>query len=293
MATNDYNSTLTGAFCKTAIENADAGNIGKSTQTAFTGDIDTLTSSGFFYVSSSASNNPAGETGMVYVGGIASTSTTQVYQSASSTSMYIRRKISSTWSSWQEIYHTGNTGVLGFANTVSGTQEEINYSTTEGVIRFNRPFTTGLIQQFNSSATVAGSINITSGTSVSYATSSDPRLKDFKGKPDDNNINSMFSKLFDSFNTFNWKTDPNGELVWGFDAHKAIDNGLDMGIEGQGDRTLKIGDKYKDAVLDEDGNEIEPALYVTPAGVDQSKAVPILLAKLEQLERRLKVLEGN
>lgn len=31
---------------------------------------------------------------------------------------------------------------------------------------------------------------------------------------------------------------------------------------------------------------------VTPAGVDQSKAVPVLLAKVEQLERRLKTLEA-
>ena len=33
-------------------------------------------------------------------------------------------------------------------------------------------------------------------------------------------------------------------------------------------------------------------IIVTPAGVDQSKAVPILLAKIEQLERRLAQLEG-
>jgi len=35
--------------------------------------------------------------------------------------------------------------------------------------------------------------------------------------------------------------------------------------------------------------EVEAAIEhkVTPAGVDQSKAVPILLAKIEQLERRL------
>jgi len=37
---------------------------------------------------------------------------------------------------------------------------------------------------------------------------------------------------------------------------------------------------------------VTPEKKVTPAGVDQSKAVPILLAKIEQLERRLSALEG-
>jgi len=68
-----------------------------------------------------------------------------------------------------------------------------------------------------------------------------------------------------------------------------------MGNEGEGSRDLALGDVYKtdEAELDEDGNEIKAAVEhkVSPAGVDQSKAVPILLAKIEQLERRLKALE--
>ena len=42
-------------------------------------------------------------------------------------------------------------------------------------------------------------------------------------------------------------------------------------------------------------NEIKAAIEkrVTPAGVDQSKVVPYLVAKIEQLERRIKNLEGE
>ena len=94
-------------------------------------------------------------------------------------------------------------------------------------------------------------------------------------------------------------------MVWGFDAHACIDTGLDIGSEGEGPRDLNLGDVYETipavtenrVVMDADGNpttEIEEVVVtpavdkkVTPAGVDQSKVTPILLAKIEQLERRL------
>jgi hypothetical protein len=107
--------------------------------------------------------------------------------------------------------------------------------------------------------------------------------------------------------------------VWGFDAHATIDAGLDMGSEGEGPRDLNLGDVYETtpAVFEDKEQPVvyktgekkgEQKLYadgepvmetvqveitaaiekkVSPAGVDQSKAVPILLAKIEQLERRL------
>ena len=147
---------------------------------------------------------------------------------------------------------------------------------------------------FFSPSGLGGNIAIT-GTTTSYVTSSDPRLKDFKTAPTDAEVNAKFDDLFGCFKTFNWKSDVDGELVWGFDAHATIDAGLDMGSEGEGSRDLALGDVYDTtpAELDEDGVEIKAAIEhkVSPAGVDQSKAVPILLAKIEQLERRLKALE--
>lgn len=131
---------------------------------------------------------------------------------------------------------------------------------------------------------IVGSIS-TSGTATAYNVSSDPRLKQFiETDLTDTEIDAQFDKLHSSSRRFKWKNDLEGKTVWGFDAHACIDAGLDMGTEGQGPRNLEIGDTY----TDEDGDE----QTVTPAGVDQSKAVPILLAKIEQLERRLAALEA-
>jgi hypothetical protein len=55
---------------------------------------------------------------------------------------------------------------------------------------------------------------------------------------------------------------------------------------------MAIGEEYQSAVLDEEGNELEPAKYVTSAGVDQSKDIAALVFKIAQLEQRIKTLEG-
>ena len=157
------------------------------------------------------------------------------------------------------------------------------------------------------------------GTATSYNTSSDPRLKDFKESPGDELINAEFNSMFDCFRVFNWKSDPTGDLVWGFDAHECIDKKTNIGSEGEGPREMSLGEVYDTTPavfedqelpllyktgektgqprLDSEGEiilqtvsvEVTPAIEhkVSPAGVDQSKAVPILLAKIEQLERRL------
>ena len=125
---------------------------------------------------------------------------------------------------------------------------------------------------FNSNGNV-GNIQ-TSGTATSYITSSDPRLKDFLEKPSDARINEKFNSIYESFELFNWKADESKSEVWGFNAHTAIDLDTGIGFEG-GDRDKELGDN------------------VNPAGVDQSKAVPVLVAKIEQLERRLKLVENK
>jgi len=181
------------------------------------------------------------------------------------------------------ILHSGNTGAAVFAEAFSATPANevlISPSSGAGVGNITHK-TTGttaeeLISFVNGNGLIGGVV--VSGTATAYNTSSDPRLKSFKELPSDDSIDKKFKELYSTFRVFNWKTDPNGVLVWGHDAHACIDAGLGMASEGRGSRDAELGD-------------IEKGVLVTPAGVDQSKAVPILIAKIEQLERRLKALE--
>jgi len=212
-----------------------------------------------------------------------------------------------TPASGQELYHTGNTEDVLFGALVDGSTDALSfcptskYSISHSTTRTNIDST--MVRYLNGLGQ-AGSI-VVNGTVTAYNTSSDPRLKDFALAPTDAAINTEFNKVFSCFRTFNWKSDPQGDLVWGFDAHACIDAGTDIGSEGEGSRSLNIGDVYETipavtenrVVMDSDGNPttqieevvVTPAIdkKVTPAGVDQSKVTPILLAKIEQLERRL------
>ena len=293
----DYTSDRTGASIDAVLDNADAGNIGKDALSTITTDINLETSSGFYRVSDTAPNSPIARYGSLVVCSSSSTVTTQMFIAQTGAigddKIYFRRKLS-TWQAWQELYHTGNTGSVVFDGTTTGRYTSIGRTTGDMSI-YNTNWAGGtIISAFYTTGGLAGYISV-NGTATSYVTSSDPRLKDFKAAPTDTEVNAKFDDLFGCFKTFNWKNDPTGDLVWGFDAHATIDAGLDMGSEGKGSRTLALGDVYKtdEAELDEDGNEIKAAVEhkVSPAGVDQSKAVPILLAKIEQLERRLKALE--
>ncbi len=204
----------------------------------------------------------------------------------------------------------GNVGV-GTAPT-TGARCEMAGNAVNDVMRLtqNTASTIGQIGFFNSNGGV-GSIT-TSASTTAYNTSSDPRLKNFlliqevliaRGFDDyDSMINADFDALYDSSRWFKFKGED--KVTHGFDAHACIDAGLDMGTPGQGPRELNIGDVYETEeipeviedreILDEDGNgtgEFETVVIqeartiehkVTSAGVDQAKAVPILLAKQKQ-----------
>lgn len=228
----------------------------------------------------------------------------QIFHDTSQDKIFYRVKLAGAWRPWQELYHTGNTGSVQFAgafnNSSAGTENKLYISpdsglngNNNGAIGFETDVTTTRSHLWfkNGNGTV-GSV-ITNGSSTAYNTSSDNRLKDVIGKPTDDDINAKFNDIFDAFTCFNWKNNPDGDPVWGFLAHDVIDKGLDFGSEGEGPRDLEIGDVYEQATYDEDGNEIEPEKTVTPAGVDQSKVVPYLVAKIEQLERRLAELENK
>ena len=312
--TGDVTSS-TGKSLNTVLDNADAGNIGKSDG----GSVDdwNLASKNTFIA---ASTNAPVSPGNMY--GVHIQSTDPLYAAqflARNQRFWGRTKEAGTWSQ-QEFYHTGNTGSAVFDTIPDGTKSEIALSS-------NAPYTISYVSTLSGLSSMCRFINAngqvgsiqTSGTATSFNTASDPRLKDFKDAPTDSAINDKFDDLFGCFKTFNWKNDSDGELVWGFDAHATIDAGLDLGSEGEGPRELNLGDVYETtpAVFEDKEQPVvyktgekkgEQKLYadgepvmetvqvevtaaiekkVSPAGVDQSKAVPILLAKIEQLERRL------
>ncbi len=150
---------------------------------------------------------------------------------------------------------------------------------------------TSSVQDFRNPNGIVGRIQ-TSGTTTIYATSSDPRLKTEFRPFDVKEAWDKFDLILAASGCFEFKTDLN-KVIWGFDAWKLIDAGIDMGVEGQGLRTSTLGTLIKKAVLDKNGRIIEPEKRVEPSGVDQSKGVPYLVAVIADLRKRLEALEGK
>ena len=151
----------------------------------------------------------------------------------------------------------------------------MRYVAADGVIdnSSNQTIARSHLRFFNPNGHI-GSI-ITTGSSTSYATSSDPRLKSeftpITGASEmilearDQGMIGEFTFLADETQT-----------VWGYNAHKLIDSQEGFGgTEGQGSRSDPLGDD------------------VTPAGVDQSKRVPMLEAAIGELLDRIAVLEAS
>lgn len=316
-----YLSTHTGLENDTILDNADAGNINKSQgQIGEVADFDNENSSRFFASGPSSANAPLGATrfGAVTLQTNVTNNIGQFAIDGLNVNRAFIRSNTGTWNAWQELYHTGNTGNVEYADgNPSG--DVTRFAIAQATIRNSRAgtATSSHLEFYNDNGSV-GNIQ-TAGSATAYNTSSDPRLKDFKDLPSDSDINDEFSKLFDCFRVFNWNADLDGDLVWGFDAHECIDKNTSIGSEGEGPRNLALGDVYDttpavfedqevqlvyksgdkkgqprfdsegDAIMETVSVEVTAEIEhkVSPAGVDQSKAVPILLAKLEQLERRL------
>jgi hypothetical protein len=144
---------------------------------------------------------------------------------------------------------------------------------------------------------LVGSI-ATSGSSTSYNTSSDYRLKenvvDMTGAID--RVKALKPSQF------NFIADPN-TTVDGFLAHEA-QAVVPEAVTGTKDAMRDEEYEVTPAVLDEDGNEITPAVMGTRSvpdyqGIDQSKLVPLLtgavkelIAKVESLEAEVATLKG-
>jgi len=322
----DFTKNKTWAETQVIEDNADAGNMGKTAVPSVTSDIASEVTSVVKKPGASANLPVAVDS---WVSTIMRNATNKFHFVATDATPPLMRafvgKTGSSSTDFSELLHTDNTGTLEIGSAPSGLVDRVVISTTEGRINYENN-TTGSAApcNFYNPNGFVGNIS-TVGTSTAYNTSSDPRLKDFKDLPIDTVVNAEFNKLFSCFRTFNWKNDPDGDLVWGFDAHACVDAKLDIGNEGNGPRNLTLNDVYDitPAVFEEQEQqvvyksgdkkgelrfnaddspmmeivsiEVTPEIEhkVTPAGVDQSKAVPILLAKIEQLERRLSALEGG
>ena len=152
--------------------------------------------------------------------------------------------------------------------------EWITVTNSNLCLRLNRTGADGEVAQFMNDGTIVGRISV-SGSSTSYATSSDYRLKEnvvpLTGAAD--RLNQL------QVRRFNFIADPD-TTVDGFIAHEA-QAVVPECVTGTQDE------------VDDEGNPVYQ-------GIDQSKLVPLLtaalqeaLAKIETLETRLTALEGG
>ena len=172
-----------------------------------------------------------------------------------------------------------NSGLNAVGTIESGTYS--NVGSTSGC----KIFQTGTVTTSTTTTSTANRINFynpnglvgrirTSGSTTSYVTTSDPRLKsEFTPIT---NASEMILEARDQgmIGEFHFLADPT-QTVWGYNAHKLIDAQSNFGgSEGEGSRDAPLGDD------------------VTPAGVDQSKRVPLLEAAIGELLDRIRVLEN-
>jgi len=189
----------------------------------------------------------------------------------------------------------GGNVLVGCVSQVSSTVPGISTFITAGDYAFlnignTRTTTQNTMRFFNANGQV-GSI-ATSGTSTSYFTSSDYRLKE--NVVADWDATTRLKQLNPV--RFNFIADPD-TTVDGFLAHEVQDI-VPEAITGTKDAMRDEEYEVTPAVLDEDGNEVTPAVMGTRSvpdyqGIDQSKLVPLLVKTIQELEARITALEAN
>ena len=165
----------------------------------------------------------------------------------------------------------------------------------------NSSNTSGIFQNFlNASGTVVGSIS-QSGTSTSFNTSSDYRLKE--NVTYDFDATTRLKQLKPC--RFNFIEDDDNTTQDGFLAHE-VSNVVPSSVNGVKDGTLDIGIiKDKDGKVlhenapqeraDTENNETwtKTGTENVYQGIDQSKLVPLLVKTVQELEARIATLESK
>jgi hypothetical protein len=143
---------------------------------------------------------------------------------------------------------------------------------------------------FNYSGTLVGSISV-AASSTAYNTSSDYRLK--TEVTYDWDATSRLKQLKPA--RFKWIAEGDDAVfVDGFLAHEC--EAVPEAVTGEKDAMRDEKYEVTPAVLDEDGNEVTPAVMGTRSvpdyqGIDQSKLVPLLVKTILELEARIAALE--
>ena len=187
---------------------------------------------------------------------------------------------SNTASERMRITNSGgvNVGSEGTAGTAQGLNVHNHGWSTMATFKTGTSTNAQYVQFINSNG-VVGSINM-SGSSTSYNTSSDYRLKENIVEITD--ATTRLKQLKPK--RFNFIADAD-TTVDGFIAHE-VSSVVPEAISGEKDAMKTEEYEVTPAVLDEDGS-------IQPQGIDQSKLVPLLVKTIQELEARIQTLEGN
>jgi hypothetical protein len=183
---------------------------------------------------------------------------------------------------------------MRFGNWVgngTGYGVKINTGSPQGMILIEANVSTARdLMHFNNSNGLVGKIQ-TSGTSTSYITSSDHRLKENVDYTWD--ATTRLKQLKPA--RFNFIADDTNTLVDGFLAHEVgsiVPEAITGTHNGMKDEEYEITPAVED-----DGAIITPAVMGTRSvadyqGIDQSKLVPLLVKTIQELEARITALEA-
>ena len=187
--------------------------------------------------------------------------------------------------------HLSGTAYVGLSSVISAGDQGIQVDGGNGIIYIGRGSTSVSthISFLNPNGEV-GKIT-TTGSSTSYVTSSDYRLKENVV-----NLTSATTRLKQlEPKRFNFIADAD-TTVDGFFAHE-VQSVVPEAVTGAKDAMRDEEYEVTPAVLDDDGNVVTEAVMGTRSvpdyqGIDQSKLVPLLVATIKELEARITALEN-
>lgn len=176
----------------------------------------------------------------------------------------------------------------------TGAGYKLNADSNQGMILIETNLTTARdLMHFNNGNGLVGKIQ-TSGTSTSFVTSSDHRLKE--NVDYDWDATTRLKQLKPA--RFNFIADSDNTLVDGFIAHE-VSSVVPEAVLGSKDAMKPI--LYTSADAETQGESPTKAVgdfkefhssEIDPQGIDQSKLVPLLVKTIQELEARITALES-
>jgi hypothetical protein len=192
-----------------------------------------------------------------------------------------------------EVTSDGDMRSYGWVGNGTGSGWKLNRDGNQGMLLLEaNPTTTRDVVHFNNGNGLVGKIQ-TSGTSTSYVTSSDYRLKE--NVVDMTNATTRLKQLKPK--RFNFIADDSVTLD-GFLAHE-VSSVVPEAVGGDKDAMKQI--LYTSADAETQGENPTKAIgdfkefhssEIDPQGIDQSKLVPLLVKTIQELEARITALES-